>query len=56
MKFKNEKHVEEGQEARILTITDKDMDIMEARIFVDDRPQVIISCGNFEPRISPTTL
>lgn len=46
MKFKNEKNVEEGQEARILTLTDKDGDVLTVRAYIDGKPQGIIAIND----------
>jgi len=42
MKFKNEKNAEEGEEARIISITDKAFDTMALRLYVKGKPQVVI--------------
>ena len=43
MKFKNEKNTVEGQEARIISITDKSGETLALRFYVDGKPQAIFS-------------
>jgi hypothetical protein len=42
MKFKNEKNAEEGEEARIISITDKAFETVALRLYVKGKPQVVI--------------
>jgi hypothetical protein len=43
VKFKNEKDTAEGQEARILVLTDKKGTTLDVRAYVDGKPEMIFS-------------
>ena len=48
MKFKNDKNAEEGNEARILSLTDSAGDKLTMRAYVDGKPQFMIDVNDGE--------